>query len=248
MSATRVTAAGDGLAICRDVGSVFAFAHDTGSHVSPSHAQPAWAILLPRDATTIEVRHAGGRQRFRTGVVLAPRFSHSTVFDGPYAVVFVDPLVVQRDPRSWIEPLSAATTGRMVAALGVGHLDGDLDVDVKAGAEQLPHALGQLRPLDPRMAVVAENILDVPRLRDLAARVDLSPSHLRALVDRHAHVSLRDLRAWRRLTRAMTLMQTRSTGMAAVAAGFADQPHLTRVTRRLTGRTPGAIAHDLRST
>jgi AraC-like DNA-binding protein len=46
----------------------------------------------------------------------------------------------------------------------------------------------------------------------------------------------------------MTLMQTRSIGMAAVAAGFADQPHLTRVTRRLTGRTPGAIAHDLRST
>jgi AraC-like DNA-binding protein len=246
VSATGAPSDDGGFAVCRDIGSVFAFAHESASHVSPWHAQPAWTILLPRDATTIAIGYDGGHRRFRTAVALAPSFCHWSAFDGPYVAVFVDPLVVQSDSGRPMEPLSPALTSRLVAGFGVERLDRDRDIDVTGGAGQLHHALGPLDSLDPRMKLVAEIILDVPHLRDVAARVDLSPSHLRTLVEKYARVSLRELRAWRRLTQALTLMQTTPTGMAAVAAGFADQPHLTRVTRRLTGRTPGDIAHDLR--
>ena len=61
-------------------------------------------------------------------------------------------------------------------------------------------------------------------------------------------------RVWTRLRRAAESLQSgRSLADAAIAAGFADQAHLTRQMREMMGLTPAALLpivrpHSLRAT
>lgn len=109
--------------------------------------------------------------------------------------------------------------------------------------------------LDPRL-VSALNALgdsDIP-LPSVAAEVGLSPQRLRALARQQLGMPLARWRVWTRLRRAAEALQGgRSLADAAIAAGFADQAHLTRQMREMMGLTPAALLpivrpHSLRAT
>ncbi|MGW0178507.1 helix-turn-helix domain-containing protein [Nocardia sp. NPDC003345] len=103
--------------------------------------------------------------------------------------------------------------------------------------------------LDPRLvrALAAVRTGTVP-IPEVAAQVGLSPQRLRALARRELGMPLTRQRAWSRLRHAAQEMQSGlSPAEAAVAAGFADQAHLTRWMREMMGLTPAAVLPILRS-
>ncbi len=74
---------------------------------------------------------------------------------------------------------------------------------------------------------------------DLARRCGVTPEHASRACRRWFGVSPSALRREGRLQRAMSLLQQgASPSIAAVEAGFCDQPHLTRLLKRATGMTP----------
>jgi AraC family transcriptional regulator len=81
------------------------------------------------------------------------------------------------------------------------------------------------------------------RIGDLAALAGLSRFHFarvfRATVGTTPHRYVLE----RRLERARRLLKTTATAVRdiAVATGFADQSHLTRLVKRRFGVTPGAL-------
>lgn len=175
-----------------------------------------------------------------------------------------DVLNVELDP-SWIEALPASVARAPAFAEGRGFLGriralrghlarpDPLSAVVLEGvcAELLDHAL---RPVHPRraadldcLATVEEALRarpsDPPGLRELAALAGCSPSHLaRAFRARHAQ----SIGAWLRRRRAeharAAILRSRAAlGEIALAAGYADQSHMTREFTRLFGCTPGAL-------
>lgn len=102
--------------------------------------------------------------------------------------------------------------------------------------------------LDPRLAEALDALRDrsVP-MPALAAMVGLSPQRLRALARDQVGMPLSRWRSWERLRRAAAVLQDgESLAAAALAAGFADQAHLTRQMREMVGLTPAAVLPALR--
>ncbi|MFC3984243.1 helix-turn-helix domain-containing protein [Streptosporangium jomthongense] len=102
--------------------------------------------------------------------------------------------------------------------------------------------------LDPRLVEALDTLWDgnVP-MPVLAATVGLSPQRLRALARHQVGMPLTRWRVWARLRLAAEALQAgRSPAEAAFAAGFADQAHLTRRMREMTGLTPVAVLSLLR--
>jgi AraC-like DNA-binding protein len=80
-----------------------------------------------------------------------------------------------------------------------------------------------------------------------AAAANLSPSRLRALAHEQLGTPLTAWLAWRRLERAgKAIAAGASLAEAAIDAGFADQAHLSRVTRQVFGITPGTAGGVVR--
>jgi AraC-like DNA-binding protein len=100
-----------------------------------------------------------------------------------------------------------------------------------------------LRTVDERLAAALAFLAEASGPRALAraaATAGVSPSRLRALAAAQLDAPLTAWVAWRRLERAgKALARGASLADAAADAGFADQAHLTRVTRQIFGITPG---------
>jgi AraC family transcriptional regulator len=130
------------------------------------------------------------------------------------------------------EPLAAEVLGAAVAQRLAARAGGRPDRE-RLGA-------GQLRAVAERVEAGLDGRL---RLADLAAVAGLSAFHFarafRATVGEPPH-------RWvvaRRLDRARDRLRAgERPGEVAVALGFADQAHLTRLFRRRFGTTPGAMA------
>jgi AraC family transcriptional regulator len=77
-------------------------------------------------------------------------------------------------------------------------------------------------------------------LNDLAEVAGLSPFHFAKLFKRSTGASPHQYILQRRLERAKELLQQTTIGLSEISlqTGFADQSHLTKVFRRLTGVTP----------
>lgn len=73
----------------------------------------------------------------------------------------------------------------------------------------------------------------------LAHRCGVSPEHASRACRRWFGMTPSELRREGRLQRAIALLQRgASPSAAALESGFSDQPHLTRLLKRATGRTP----------
>ncbi len=79
-------------------------------------------------------------------------------------------------------------------------------------------------------------------VQDMAAVLGLSPSHFCRSFRLSVAISPHNYVMRRRIERAQTLMLTTNAPLIRIATdcGLADQAHLNRVFRRLTGETPGA--------
>jgi AraC family transcriptional regulator len=82
-----------------------------------------------------------------------------------------------------------------------------------------------------------------PRIAQLADRAGMHPVYLARTFRRYYGCSTTDYVRRRRVQRAAALIAAGRLPLAhvALAAGFADQPHLGRVFRRETGLAPGAF-------
>jgi transcriptional regulator GlxA family with amidase domain len=105
----------------------------------------------------------------------------------------------------------------------------------------------ELQRLEPPLTdwpdLLARDLLDDPqvRLEHWADRHDLAPESVSRGFKRVFSASPAEFRAEVRAQRALALIVSGTTALAAVAAatGFADQAHMTRGIAALTGRPPG---------
>jgi AraC-like DNA-binding protein len=98
-----------------------------------------------------------------------------------------------------------------------------------------PHVISALAYLDA-------GLQGRPRLDDAARAACISPSRLTHLFSQQVGIPFRRFVLWLRLRRAAEHAWAGSSlTEAAIAAGFSDLPHLTRVCRSTFGVTPAAI-------
>ena len=98
----------------------------------------------------------------------------------------------------------------------------------------------------PQWLMRAKDILDqepqsISRLGDLAGLVGVHPTHLARAFRRHFNCSVGDYLRRQRMHGVCEALQTTSIPLAqiALAAGYADQSHLTRSFTKALGMTPG---------
>ncbi|MGW7364261.1 helix-turn-helix domain-containing protein [Streptomyces sp. NPDC054841] len=200
---------------------------ESGASAVSRHSHPAWKVVLPDRGT---------------GLLVPPRFDHACAASSAFAAVFLDPWCVRYGPgAAGPVPLEPSTVRRVRDALGE-----QLDLDALQDAlTALPWCAGG--EVDPRVAHAVRACAGHDDLGDVAREVSLSPSRLRTLVREEVGIPLGTLRRWQRLRTAVAALPYAAPAQAAALAGFADQAHLTRTARRLTGRTPASLRPDPQS-
>ena len=135
-----------------------------------------------------------------------------------------------------------ATACRVLETGGVGSSDLDLSA---AGPVR-----GGLAPWQARRvtAYIKANLDTSGTMKDLAAVAHLGPSHFRRAFKKCFGVSPHAFLMRCRVQRAQELMLTTPEALSeiAIAAGFADQAHLTRRFHRAVGMTPGVWRRERR--
>ena len=213
------------------------FSETTSAPVSSPHAHPAWTLLLPVDGGTVTVTTGDVARVHTDGVLLAPQYQYRAATDGPHVAVYLNAWMSARPDNLRPRVIDAATTRRLLDALAV-----DDGIDLSAGVGEVAPIVGEIGPIDSRLAIVIAALPEADRLEILAAEVGMSPSRLRALARSAVGVPLTHVRLWSRLTRAIAWLPYVPTAVAAAAAGFADQAHLSRTARRFLGRSPRELS------
>jgi transcriptional regulator GlxA family with amidase domain len=98
------------------------------------------------------------------------------------------------------------------------------------GIPKLVRSLGRVSLPTGPLGTVISRLANACRLAPLAAEAGISSSHLRARVNTEIGGPLSHLRLWSRLKTAVACLPDGPTAVTAARAGFADHPHLTRVT------------------
>jgi AraC-like DNA-binding protein len=212
------------------------FAETTSALVGRPHAHPAWTLLLPVRGASVTVINGSRKGVHGDGVLLAPQCEYRAGTDGPHAALYLNAWMAPR--ASCVEPraIGPRATQRLLDALDLE--DG---IDLAAGISELDAMVGPTGPVDARLAMVIEGLDGADRLDLLATEAGMSPSRLRTVARSTLGVPLSQLRLWSRLTKALARLPHAPTALAATMGGFADQPHLTRTSRRFLGRTPGEL-------
>ncbi|GAA3455395.1 helix-turn-helix domain-containing protein [Dactylosporangium matsuzakiense] len=181
----------------------------------------------------VAVRDGAGTVHRGAALVVAPMVAHRLLAADDVLTYFVEPqsAFADRLRRTY-------TRGIVVAPDLVAVPEGDVG----------PASVRPSGQLDPRLARALLTLLERNvAMPELAAEVGLSTQRLRALAREQAGMPLPRWRLWVRLRRAAAALQAgRSPAGAAVAAGFADQAHLTRAMRDMMGLTPAAVVPVLR--
>jgi AraC-like DNA-binding protein len=216
---------------------LIAFSETTSAALSAPHAHPAWTVLLPVDGGRVTLTTGHGTGVHRGGVLIAPQQQYRSATDGPHVALYLNAWMSSRADQSRPRVVGAAAARRLLDALDV-----DNGIDLNAAVAELGRLVGRIGPADARLAAVMNALPAAERLDALAVEVGVSASRLRALARDAIGVPLTQLRLWARLSRAIAWLPHAPTAGAAAMAGFADQPHLTRVARRFLGRTPGDLS------
>jgi AraC-like DNA-binding protein len=211
---------------------------DTASLVlSSTHAQPAWTLLVPVAGGHVRVVADGSARVDDEGILLPPLSCRRVETEGPHVAVHLSVSMAARSETAQPRRVSATVARRMLDALAV-----DSGIDPSSAIADLDPSFKQLGSRDPRVTSVIDALSSVVRLDVLAAEIGMSPSRMRAVVHDAVGVPLAQLRLWSRLGHALALLPKASAADAAATAGFADQAHLTRTTRRFLGRTPTELS------
>jgi AraC-like DNA-binding protein len=231
-------------------------AHFT-EHAYPAHVHAEWTVLLV-DSGGVDYTLDGERQQAvtRRVTVLPPYVSHDGRAASPAGF---DKRVLYVDER-W---LPERLTGAAVRSPSLP------DPELVRAVSELHRSLADPLEAESRLALVAERIAlhldsarapapdrdpgvarrvrarlddDEPTLEALARELGTHPSHLVRAFRREYGLPPHRYVVGRRLDRARRLLlDGMPIAEVAVAAGFHDQPHLTRHFRALLGTTPGAF-------
>ncbi|OIK06461.1 hypothetical protein BIV23_08445 [Streptomyces monashensis] len=206
------------------------------------HRLPAWKAVLPIGGHA-ELLQPGQRMVAAPGLIVPPQLSHAYAATSPYVALFIDSWLLPSGPGP--TRLEAGEVRRLLAALDAAGSEGPgTHVDLAAGYTELRAVAGHPAPLDPRVAHAVHMCTlcdpDIP-VASIADEVRLSAPRLRALVRQEVGIPLARLRRWGRLRTAIADLPTGAVALAAAAAGFADQAHLTRTARDFIGRTPASL-------
>lgn len=191
------------------------------------HSGSVWCLAVGVDGP-LTVQVGAQRVQARTALI-PPRLTHRLTMSGPLVSCYLDP-ASQR---------SAACRAQF------DEFHGDIGINHAAEAELLSPptddgaarcwldtaAPSDVRPIDPRIEVVAKQIRDDPAAAvsaaELAAAVGLSESRFLHLFRQEIGSSLRRYRLWSRLMRAGAQVAAgENLTTAAAAAGFASPSHL----------------------
>ena len=128
----------------------------------------------------------------------------------------------------------------------------ELDELLTRSLDQIRSAKAEALPAPERMARVRDRLWSTvaapPRLAELAADVELHPSHLCRLFRRQFGCSMGEYVRRVRIRRALDLLRRQprsSLSDIAFGLGYADQSHFTRDFRRLVGVPPGRYRSTL---
>lgn len=125
------------------------------------------------------------------------------------------------------------------------------DLPLAESLARLERAHADALPDEPRLRLALRALAedDAPAAISRAATVaGVSASRLRALAQAHLGTPLTAWLMWRRLERAgKALAQGATLAEAACDAGFADQAHLSRTTRKIFGVTPSTAGGVLKN-
>jgi AraC-like DNA-binding protein len=227
-----------------------------GSASTP-HAHHAMHLVIAVDGHLRVRKGRAGKWVSAPGVLTAPDVLHSV--DGSAGEV----LLLFLDPESAAgQALRPATTepvrllneeeahrfrstlplepGRILRADGIGWVR---DAVAILGGEALPAR----RPIHPRVRSLLNKLRDLPPDADLsidalAAASGLSTGRLMHAFTESVGVPLRPYLAWLRIQRAVAaIVADVPLSQAALAAGFSDAAHLSRMFRRMLGMSPSML-------
>lgn len=228
----------------RDAALVFADGHDSGRH-----AHRALQLTLGLDGPFRHRSPEGGwvEAAFRAFV---PEEPHHVACDGRIAYLFIDraprrfgafadPARVDAPPPELVDALQQAAhrplSGSEAQALArrweqaclPGLRDGDTVHDAR---------------LADLLAAIERDPAAPTNHRALARQVHLSTSRFAERFRAATGMPVRNYLLWRRLLRAVELLQAGASATgAAHAAGFSDAAHLSRSFRRILGAAPSAL-------
>jgi transcriptional regulator GlxA family with amidase domain len=113
---------------------------------------------------------------------------------------------------------------------------------VRAATAEHPAGGLSAHKLQRVIAYMNEHLAERVELRALAALAGLSQSHFCRAFKRSTGMPPYHFQLQVRVRRAQELLLTRAASLAsiAVATGFADQAHFTRIFRQMIGLTPGS--------
>ncbi|NBE56448.1 helix-turn-helix domain-containing protein [Streptomyces boluensis] len=201
------------------------------------HRHPAWKVVLPATGHAI-LTQDGHPPLTAPGLLVPPQLTHACTTTSAYAALFIDPWSLTGAGRGPVR-LELPAVRRLLAALGpLGQ------PDLTAAHTELLALTGRPVPiLDARVAHALRELTRPAPLTELATEVGLSPPRLRTLVREQIGIPLARLRQWSRLREAIATFPGTTLATAAATADFTDQPHLTRTTHTMLGRTPGSLRH-----
>lgn len=226
--------------------------HEPGSRLPP-HAHPTPSLCLVRRGGFRERWRAGAAEHVRGDVILrAAGDEHENAFRAEGARCFnvaFGPRLIDRLPvRASREVLADRRVGAILARLSREVSSREPSPLVAEGL--LLQALGEAFQRDApaggrwleRVREAIDAHFDRPlSVAGLAAEAGVHPAHLSRAFHRRFGSPVRAYIREARVRAAADLLRRSSLTLADVAAGtgFADQSHLTRVFKQVTGATPG---------
>jgi AraC-like DNA-binding protein len=235
------------------------------SHVYPMHTHQAWTLLIVDDGAIRYDLHRREHGALHQAVtLLPPQVPHNgraaTAAGFRKRVIYLDfshlpgglvgpavdqPVLFDRALRSRINQLhrvlarpgaelEAESRLAFVAERLRWHLSGYPQSPAAAGGAGVAHRLREL--IDARFR-------EKLTLRQASEAIHAHPAHLVRMFSREFGISPHQYLTSRRVDLARgLLLDGMSPSLAAAAAGFCDQSHLSRSFRRALGTTPGVFA------
>jgi AraC-like DNA-binding protein len=215
---------------------IFESTHAPSAQLSPHRHRDSYAALV-LDGSYTEAS-LDGRYSCSPGVLTVhpPWHTHANEFGSSGAVVLNFPMP-ETDSLISVRPSNPQALADLVRKCPV-------DAGHAALEEAECHSPAAPAPwLSRLVALLCEETGD--DIAALAHRCGVSPEHASRACRRWFGMTPSELRREGRLQRAISLLQRgASPSAAAVESGFSDQPHLTRLLKRATGRTPAKFRSD----
>ena len=215
----------------------------------PEHAHDAGQICFVLDGAYRE-QLAGGERVLRAGMMhaRAPGELHANRFSRDDDALT---LLISIDPARWVRSALAQPV-RMLEDVAA-----EMRRELRRGDDAARAALeglamltmsrvARIAPSEPEWladaaSLIARRFAESLSLSSVARQVGVGRATLAIMFRRHRGTSVGNAIRAARVARAIALLATNAPlADIAVAAGFHDQAHLTRVFRAATGETPGA--------